>query len=185
MKRVFIIHGYTGYPDKNWFPWLKSELEKLGVQAIVLSMPHTEAPQLSEWLPYLQTQVGVADEETYFVGHSLGCVTIFRYLESLSEGIKIGGVVLVAGFSSPIHFHELDNFFETPLNNEKIKTIAERIIAINSDNDPHVPYVQAEELRDRFDADLTTIHNGGHLNEKTGYTEFPLLLEKLKEIMKL
>ena len=28
MKRVFIIHGWDGYPEEGWFPWLKEELEK-------------------------------------------------------------------------------------------------------------------------------------------------------------
>jgi hypothetical protein len=27
-KRVFIIHGWEGYPEEGWFPWLKKELEK-------------------------------------------------------------------------------------------------------------------------------------------------------------
>ena len=22
-KRAFIIHGWDGYPDEGWFPWLK------------------------------------------------------------------------------------------------------------------------------------------------------------------
>ncbi len=184
MKRVFVVHGYTGYPNKNWFPWLKSELEKMGVQAVVPAMPHTEAPQLSEWLPYLSAQVGTADEETYLVGHSLGCIAILRYLESLPQVTRVGGVMLVAGFASPIHFQELDNFFATPLDDKKIKMAAKRLVAISSDDDPHVPFVKAEELRDRFAAELITIHNGQHLNEKAGYTEFPLVLDTLKEMMK-
>jgi predicted alpha/beta hydrolase family esterase len=26
-ERVFIIHGWEGYPEEGWFPWLKKELE--------------------------------------------------------------------------------------------------------------------------------------------------------------
>ncbi len=185
MKRIFIIHGYTGHPGGNWFPWLKSELEKLDVSAVVPAMPHTENPQVSEWLPYLRSQVGLPDEDTYLVGHSLGCITILRYLETLTGNTKAGGAVLVAGFASPIHLHELDPFFEPPLDDLNIKKRVKKIVAINSDNDRHVPYEQAEEIRNRFDAELIKIHNGEHLNEEAGYTEFPLVLDKLKEIMGL
>lgn len=185
MKKVYIIHGYTGYPDKNWFPWLKSELEKLGAEVKVLAMPHTEAPQYSEWLPYIKSKVINPDENTYFVGHSLGCITILQYLNNLEQGIKVGGVVLVAGFSTPIHFTELNSFFDVPLNEDKIKNDTNKIVAINSDNDPHVPYWQAEELEKRFGAELVKVHNGQHLNEKAGYKEIPLVLEKLKEVMGL
>ncbi len=121
MKKVYIIHGYTGYPDKNWFPWLKLELEKLGIQVFVPAMPHTEAPQYSEWLAYLQSLVQKPDSDTYFVGHSLGCITILQYLNNLSAPIKIGGAVLVAGFSTPIHLTELNSFFGVPLDEVKIK----------------------------------------------------------------
>ena len=30
MKKVFIIHGWEGYPEEGWFPWLKKELESRG-----------------------------------------------------------------------------------------------------------------------------------------------------------
>jgi len=30
MKRVFVIHGWGGNPYKEWFPWIKKELEKNG-----------------------------------------------------------------------------------------------------------------------------------------------------------
>ncbi|EKE07220.1 MAG: hypothetical protein ACD_18C00151G0001, partial [uncultured bacterium] len=39
MKRVFIIHCWSGGPNDDWRPWLKVELEKLGYQVYNLSMP--------------------------------------------------------------------------------------------------------------------------------------------------
>ncbi len=183
MKKAYIIHGYGGYPEKNWFPWLKTELEKMGVEVHVPAMPNTDTPEFFLWLSHLQSQINSPDEHTYLIGHSLGCITILQYLNSLPRATKIGGVVLVAAFSKPIHFTELNGFFETPLDEQKIQTIASEIVVINSDNDEHVPFEQAEEIRDRFDAELIKIEKGGHLNAKTGYTQFPLVLEKLKEMM--
>lgn len=183
MKRVYIVHGYGGNPEKNWFPWLKGELKRESISVTVPAMPHTDTPALCDWLPYLHQVIGTPDENTYIIGHSLGCITILRYLESLEEGVTIGGAILVAGFASPIHYTELNNFFETPLKAEKIKRSARKIFAISSDNDERTSWAQSEELRDKFGAELIKIHNGGHLNERAGYKEFPLLLEELKKLI--
>ena len=39
MKTAIIIHGTEGYPEENWFPWLKSELEIIGYQTFVPQFP--------------------------------------------------------------------------------------------------------------------------------------------------
>jgi predicted alpha/beta hydrolase family esterase len=183
MRRLFIIHGYTGYPNKNWFPWLKTEAEKLGMNVTVPAMPNTEAPQLNEWLPYLQEIVGKPNEDTYFVGHSLGCSTILRYLESLSEGQRVGGAILVAGFAEPIHFTELDSFTTSAWDDEKIKQATRKLVVINSDNDPHVPTEMAEHIHQRFGAKLIIIPDAGHINESSGYKEAPFVLDELKSFL--
>ncbi|MFA6190273.1 MAG: alpha/beta fold hydrolase [Candidatus Staskawiczbacteria bacterium] len=180
MKKVIIVHGYTGYPTKNWFPWLKKELEKQGVEVIVPAMPHTEAPQLAEWLSYLQKIVGEATPQTYLVGHSLGCIAILRYLETLDT--QIGGVVLVSGFAEPIHFTELDNFFATDLNDKKIIENTKHIILINSDNDEHVPLWQGQKMAERFNAKMIVLNNAGHINENSGFKELPVVLAEIKNM---
>ena len=40
-KRVVIIHGWGGYPDEGWRPWLKHELETKGFLVLVPAMPDT------------------------------------------------------------------------------------------------------------------------------------------------
>lgn len=186
MKRIYIIHGYTGNPKKNWFPWLKAELEKLGLSVEVPAMPNTNAPKLNEWLLHLQQVIDKPDEETYLVGHSLGCPMILRYLESLDDGHDVGGALLVAGFAEPLpHLPELDSFTEGPWNDEKVKNNTHKLAIINSDNDDAVPFFNGEHVRDRFNAELITVHNMGHINEKAGIKEVPFVLDKLKGMMRL
>jgi len=114
MKKVIIIHGWEGSPQSNWFPWLKKELEAKGFVVEVPIMPDTMNPTLENWLAHLKKVAGEPNENTYFVGHSLGVITILRYLESL-EDKKVGGVVLVAGFPEPIGYEEINTFFVKPL----------------------------------------------------------------------
>lgn len=181
-KKTYIIHGWEATPDANWFPWLKKELIKKGIKAEVPAMPNTNHPNYKEWLDFLQEIIKNPGENTYLVGHSLGVIAILRYLESLSEGLKISGAILVAGFPEPIGFKELDSFFQTPLNYEKVKKSAKMIVAIHSDNDPYVPIENGYLLRDKLDAELIIIPNAKHLNEGDGYFRLPIVYSLITNI---
>ncbi|MEK7531450.1 MAG: alpha/beta hydrolase, partial [Patescibacteria group bacterium] len=81
-----------------WFPWLKTELEKNGFQVHVPAMPESAEPKIEAWVSHLSKIVGDVDKNTYFVGHSIGCQTILRYLETLPADKKVGGATFVAGW---------------------------------------------------------------------------------------
>lgn len=179
MKRVFIIHGYDATPNDNWFPWLKKQLEKEGFAVTVPQMPNADKPVLSEWLQRLQELVGICDENTYFIGHSLGTITILKFLESLPENEKAGGVVLVAGFSEDINFEPLKAFTERPLDYSKVKNSVKNIIAIHSTDDMAISYKFAEIIRDKLNAKLITLHNLGHINASSGCFTLPEALNAI------
>ena len=102
MKKVVLVHGWGGTPDEGWFPWLKGELEAKGFEVAAPQLPNTDEPRIAAWVPSLAAAAGEVGEETYFVGHSMGCQTILRYLETLPEGAKVGGAIFVAGFLLPL-----------------------------------------------------------------------------------
>lgn len=189
-KRVYIIHGWDGYPNYIWYPWLKNELEKLGFDVTVPQLPKKEEPRIANWIPALASAVGVADENTYFVGHSMGCQTIARYLETLPEGIKIGGVVFVAGFFKRLSNLEDDDivrdvakeWLETKISLEVVKNHLKDSAAIFSDDDPYVPLDNQEEFRDQLGSKIITQHNKGHFSEATKTYELPVVLEELIRI---
>ncbi|MEF3691990.1 MAG: alpha/beta fold hydrolase [Candidatus Moraniibacteriota bacterium] len=183
MKRVFIIHGWGGSPEANWFPWMKKELEKRKISIEVLAMPNTDNPKMEEWLDFMREKIGKIDEDIFLVGHSLGCIAILRYLESLSEGEKVGGALLVAGFSRSINIPELENFFQTPLDYEKVKKSVRQIGAINSDNDYYVPMEEGKILEEKLGAKLVVLHKAFHLNEGNGFFELPTGLEELLKMI--
>lgn len=97
-KKIFIVHGWDGGPDKDWMPWTKRELSKRGHEVHLLSMPDPDYPKINPWVEHLRKEVGKPSKNTILVGHSMGCQTILRYLETLQEDEKIDRVVLVAGF---------------------------------------------------------------------------------------
>ncbi|VVC00619.1 Serine hydrolase [uncultured archaeon] len=181
-KRVFLIHGWGSSPQDGWKPWLKRELEKRGLEAYVPQMPDTNTPKMDAWLAKMKEVVGKVDENTFFVGHSLGSVAIPRYLESLAEGEVAGGAVLVAGFSDDLGIPEIKNFFPRPLEWAKIKSQCKKFIAIHSDNDYYVALKYGEEFREKLGAKLIIMHDHFHFSSADGFKKLPVLLESILEV---
>jgi hypothetical protein len=147
-NRVFIIHGWDGYPEEGCFPWVKEQLEAKGIETHTPAMPNPLKPEIDTWVSFLKNEIGVPDEQTILVGHSIGAQTILRYLETLEDKIKIKGVVCLAGWThltDAAYETEEDvviakPWLETPLDWDKIKKRADSFLAIFSDNDPLVPF---------------------------------------------
>lgn len=191
MKKVFIVHGFEGEPNGGWKPWLMSELNKLDIYACSLPMPNPSEPKVEEWVGLINYVVKNPNEEIFLVGHSLGVPTVLRYLESLLNDIKIGGVVLVSGPYKKLEtqnpnskIRKIDNFLETDFNFKKIKVSCEKFVIVHGDNDDSVPFEHALFLSKNLDAKITTVHNGGHLSGHEGFNELPEVLEALKEMIK-
>ncbi|PIR13849.1 esterase [Candidatus Falkowbacteria bacterium CG11_big_fil_rev_8_21_14_0_20_39_10] len=181
-KKAILIHGWEGYPEEGWLPWLKNELEKQGFEVIVPAMPNSGKPKMKEWLDYLKKIVGNPDKNCYFVGHSLGCITILRYLESLKNGQNIGGAVLVAGFSSNLGYDELDSFFQNKINWDKIKLHGQKFIDIVSDNDPFVSLHYADFFKEKLGAEVIIEKNKGHLGGEHNINKLPSALKSVLKI---
>lgn len=189
-KRVFIIHGWDGYPKEGWFPWLKKELEAKGFNVFVPPLPKPEEPRINNWVPKLKEVVGTPDEQTYFVGHSIGCQAIARYLETLPEGIKAGGAVFVAGFFKRLTNLEdediarsvADEWLKAPINLKTVKAHLKNSVAIFSDDDPYVPMDNKEEFVDGLGSKIVTEHKRGHFDGIMGTGELPVVLESVLEI---
>lgn len=178
-KRAFLIHGWQGSPDEGWRPWLKKELESRGFKVTVPAMPNTNNPHMQKWVPYLVQLVGNPTENDYFLGHSLGCITILRYLEGLKEGERVGGAVLVAGFTDDLGYKELSSFFQKPIDFPKTKSHCKEFIAIHSDNDPYVALSYGDVFKEKLGAKLIVEHNIKHFSGDDNIPELPVALDAI------
>lgn len=188
MKKVFIIHGFQGRPNLNWFPWLMEELSKKSIYACSLPMPTPDAPVKSEWVKTINEAVGTSTEEIFLIGHSLGVPAILRYLESLDKDSKIGGVVLVSGPAFVIKedgYEQVNTFLDTSFDFDHIKNACNNFVVIHGDNDTNVLFSDAEFLRDKLSCELIPIPNGGHLNSAVGCYKLPEVLDSLIKMMKV
>ncbi|MBI3093032.1 MAG: alpha/beta hydrolase [Candidatus Levybacteria bacterium] len=185
-KRAFLIHGWEGYPEEGWRPWLKQELEEKGFTVVVPSMPDTENPKIKVWVSHLAKIVGTPNKTDYFVGHSLGCITILRYFETLKDNQKVGGSVLVAGFAHDLEYDgykgELSSFFQTAVNWEKIKKHCNKFIAIHSDDDPWVPVKHSKIYKEKLGAKAIVMHKMKHFSGDDGITQLPIVLDSVLKL---
>lgn len=182
--KIIILHGWQGYPEENWYPWLKSELEKKGHEVIVPYFPEPDYPDLGTWVRNLKGIVGSVDETYVFVGHSLGCVTILRFLESLKDDQKIGGAVLVAAPSGDLGIKEILSFVEKPFDWGRIRSRCRYFSVINSDDDPYIPTSHAYVLKDKLRAKLIIKKRCKHLSAAAGFLKLPIVLKEILRISK-
>ena len=188
IKKVYIIHGWGESPNSYWHPWLAQELKNKGFRVVVPEMPEADNPQIEKWVAHLSQIIQSADEKTFFVGHSIGCQAILRYLETLKD-TKIGGVVCIAGWFNLMNLDKeeveiAEPWLKTLINFPKIREVLQnKLIVILSDNDP---YNCLEENKIIFKSQLNTDaiveKNRGHFTGDDGSNQLPEALEAILRI---
>ncbi|MBS3152910.1 DUF1749 domain-containing protein [Candidatus Woesearchaeota archaeon] len=185
-KRVFIIHGWGGHPEEKWLSWLKNELIENRFEISVPAMPDTDEPKINSWVGYLSKIVVKPDENTYFVGHSIGCQTIMRYLQNINT--KIGGAIFVAGWFNLVNIEDKESeriavpWLKTKINLAKTKSHCKKFISIFSENDPFVPLTDSKIFKEKLNAKVIFEKNKGHYTENDGVEKVPIVLEELLKI---
>lgn len=185
MKRIFIIHGWGGSSKGDWLPWLKAELAKLGHQVVVPDMPDTDEPVIEKWVGHLAGIVGEPDENTYFIGHSIGCQTILRYLETIDQ--PVGGAIFVSGWFNLENLEDEEvevakPWISMPIDLEKIKKVLIKSALIISDNDPYVALEENKRKFNELGSEIIVLHNAGHITGEDGFTKLSEALEQFKKI---
>jgi len=214
--KIFIIHGSFGSPSGNWFPWLEKNLKNLGHEVYVPKFPiedydsfskalkkdPTLKPQnqnLENWMNTFQKYVPKIDEETIFIGHSLGPAFILNVLEKIN--VKVRACILVSAFLGRIGIPEFDavndSFYNKKFEWWKIKRNCNEFFVVSSDDDPYVPFKLTKDFRKNLEREENTkkttisqntkckfklIKNGKHLNLEAGYNKFDYLLKLIQKL---
>ncbi|MBS3070839.1 alpha/beta hydrolase [Candidatus Pacearchaeota archaeon] len=186
MKKIYLIHGWGGSSEGGWFDWLKSELEKKGFKVKAFDMPDTENPKIENWVGFLKENISPEeiDEETYFIGHSIGCQTIMRFLEKLHKHKRIGGCVFVAGWFKLMNLGSEELKIAHPWENtlidfERVLDHCDNFLAIFSDNDPYVHLDEAEKFKDFLGAKIIIKKKQGHFTDEDNVGKIPEILKFL------
>lgn len=186
MSNIFIFHGTEGYPEENWFPWLKERLETMGHKVFVPQFPSPPVvpAKISEWFDALSGYEQHINENTIIIGHSLGGVFALRVLERLEHPIRAACFTGTPVGVKPILNYDRDNSFSGFVFDwSAIRSKAENFVVFQSDDDPYVSLGNGEELAKKLGIELCFVTNAGHFNKKSGYTKFDELLEKVEPLL--
>ena len=183
---VFIFHGTGGFPDENWFPWMKKELESLGHKVIVPKFPTPENQAPETWFEVLDRYKESYTPDTILIGHSLGGAFLLRVLEKYDIKVKAAFIISAPVGILPIKNYEGDRRFlgkSFSFGWEKIKARCGKFFVFHSDNDPFVCLGNGLELSRSLGTKLILVENAGHSNAAAGYTKFDVLLDRIKKAL--
>jgi predicted alpha/beta hydrolase family esterase len=183
-KTAVIIHGSLGHPQENWFPWLKTELERLEYEVHVPAFPTPTGQSYIAWLDIFKQLLPIINEKTILIGHSTGCVFILNALNDLEIDVK--AVFMAVPFIEKGNHEYMDSlnesFVEKDRDRLKIKSRSPHFTVYYSDNDPFIAPAICQHAAEFVDADCKLIQGAGHFNQAAGYTTFPILLNDIKNL---
>ena len=191
MKKIYLVHCWDGTSSDGWYPWLEEKTNDQNIKLFKFDMPNTANPKIEEWVDYLNSKVDLLNEETYFIGHSIGCQTILRYLET-KEITKIGGILFVSPWLDllPEAIEDEDSYntaqpwINTPIDFEKVKQFTNNISCIFSDNDYFVSIEQEKEFRNKLNAKTVIVNNKGHISQDDDVYELQEILDLVQKMLK-
>lgn len=175
LKIIFIPGNGGGRPTDNWFPYLKTELEKYGVEIIASEFPDNDLAREKYWVPFIKNELK-ADANSILVGHSSGAVAAMRF----AENNKILGSVLVGVCYTDLgdDKEKMSGYYNHPWNWSAIKNNQKWILEFASTDDPWIPIEEPRFIREKLQTEYYEYTDQGHFHNKK---IFPELLEALKK----
>lgn len=191
MNKIYLVHCWEGTKEDGWYPWLDKQLSNENNKVYRFNMPNTTTPIIEEWVSFLDKQVEILDDKTYFVGHSIGCQTIMRYLET-KDISKIGGILFVSPWLDLLDYAIEDEesyiiakpWLTKPINFEKIKKFTTNISCIFSDNDYFVSIKEKDKFKKLLNSNIIIVKNKGHISQDDNVYELKEILDKCKKMLK-
>ncbi len=178
MIRAILIHGNGGgKPTDNWLPYLKLELEKIGIKVEAPQFPDANLARASYWLPFLQDSLK-ADDQTIIIGHSSGAIAAMKFAEKNC----LLGSMLVGAYHTDLGLEneKLSGYFDEPWDWEAIKKNQQWIIQFASLNDPWIPIKEAHYVRDKLHTIYHESTDQGHFGGDYYKETFPEALAAIK-----
>lgn len=190
MNKIYLVHCWDGTKEDGWYPWLDKKISNNDNKVIRFNMPDTANPKIENWVFELEKQVKKLDENTYFVGHSIGCQTILRYLEKANVK-NIGGILFIAPWldllpeavSDKESYNIAQPWINTPIDFEKVRSVTNKITCIFSDNDYFVSLDQEQRFKELLNAKTLIVKGKGHISADDGIKELDEIYKELCEIV--
>lgn len=187
MKKIILVHRWGGNSESDWYQSVKKELETYNFEVIIPEMPNTEMPIIEDWVNYL-SKMAKLHKSNIFIGHSIGCQTILRFLEK--ENIQESRLFFIAPWFNLENLEDEETraianpWISYPINFAKVKENIRYLESFFSSNEP---YRCVKEnltiLKEKLESKVSTLTNQGHFTEEDGKRNFPELVDAIKRNM--
>ena len=192
MNKIYIVHCWEGSKQDGWYPWLDRKLSNDINIVYRFNMPNTENPKIDEWVSFLDKQVNKLDDKTFLIGHSIGCQTILRYLQT-KDICNIGGILFVAPWLDLLDYAIEDEesykiakpWLTETIDFNKIKKFTKNIHCIFSSNDYFVPLSQKEKFEKLLNAKTIVVKDKGHISKDDNVFKLNEILDECNKMIKL
>ena len=185
-KRLFVVHGWYGSSNEPMIAWIGKAGVEAGFETTVLDMPNPSVPTIDAWTKHLEDNVYYVDQDTYFVGHSIGCQAILRYLE-MNKGSQLGGALFVAPWVQLTNLETQEEqdiarpWIDRPIDFAGIRAMGGKFAAVFSDNDKFVPLdANKDAFEKALNPKIIIEPAKGHFSEEDGVIDLPVAKEILE-----
>lgn len=164
MKKVLILHGWSGSDFPHWQSHLAMQLIENNYTVSFPALPNRDLPKLDEWLNYLDVEMKHFKPDIV-VCHSLANILWFHYVNNY-EVKMIEKLMLVAPVPPTCSIEKLNTFFPYLIPTDL--RAKEKIMACG-DNDPYITIEESYRLHDLLGIGLKVLEGAGHISTANGF----------------
>jgi predicted alpha/beta hydrolase family esterase len=174
MTNYFIVPGLGNSGPAHW----QTYFEKNGDNFTRINQREWDTPDCKEWIETIDKAInGFEPSTVVLIAHSLGCTAVAHWANKYKRIIKGAMLVAPSDIESPVYTFEATGFAPIPLEKINFKTIV-----VASTNDHWVSFERAKYFASKWDSELISIGDAGHINADAGYGEWKEGLEILRRI---
>lgn len=187
MQKCLVLHWRWWSDLDNWFPWLKDELEKQNIVALVPNLPYTDIPVYEQQLEFIEKYNDILKKWDIIVWHSLGCTLAMAMVDTFK--LKYLKLILIAppypwlwedGWVEMFwEAHDsITKYFNQQVSFEKLWN---KYTAFLSDNDPFIDIKKSKKYLSKLEnIEFIDFKNKWHFNQSWWTYELPEILDYIK-----
>jgi leucyl-tRNA synthetase len=183
-ERDFVfIHGFGGTNDRDFWHWLKAEIEKRGGKVYAPNLPDTNTPNVDEQAKYLLENYKFTDK-TCIVAHSLGAAVTMKLLPQLDlavESVILAAPCLTSEYRDKKSRPALESSCDWEFDFEIAKRKSRAFTVLEDTNDHIIPAAKPREVAVLLGADYAeTSTIEGHFNDTVEPAVLAAITPKIK-----
>lgn len=172
------IPGLHNSNEEHW----QTHLEQLNPKGFIrIIQKNWDEPDCTTWINQIEHELkNFNHSELILIGHSIGCIAILKWFEKFKHIIK-GALLVAPSDSESDKYPSYINGF-SPIPKE---TLPFPTIVVASNNDHVTEIERSREFAKNWGSKLIILKNAGHIEPKSGYGEWPLVLELIDDLENL